>query len=95
MYCKRRLEGLRIVLQYNYCIVTNSNGEQYGEQYGQRSTVNSKFRNFFLKNKIKSNKMGQKFGKKIDEIFENKIFVDKYDLIYWINGLALLMNAGT
>ena len=39
--------------------------------------------------------MGQNFEKKIDEIFENKIFVDKYDLIYWINGLALLINAWT
>ena len=38
--------------------------------------------------------MRQNFGKK-NEIFENKIFVDKYDLIYWINGLALLMNAMT
>ena len=38
--------------------------------------------------------MGQNFEKK-NEIFENKIFVDKYELIYWINGLALLMNAGT
>ena len=37
--------------------------------------------------------MGQNFEK--NEIFENKIFVDKYDLIYRINGLALLMNAGT
>ena len=36
--------------------------------------------------------MGQNFEKK-SEIFENKIFVDKYDLIYWINGLALLMNS--
>ena len=64
---------------------------------GQWSTVNSKFRIFFFflwKNKIKSNKMGQNFEKKY-EIFENKIFVDKYDFIYWINGLALLMNAGT
>ena len=39
--------------------------------------------------------MGLNFEKKNNEIFENKIFVDKYDLIYWINGLALLMNAGT
>ena len=38
--------------------------------------------------------MGQNFEKK-NEIFENKIFVDKYELIYLINGLALLMNAGT
>ena len=28
LYCKRRLEGLRIVLQYNYCVVTNTNNEQ-------------------------------------------------------------------
>ena len=39
--------------------------------------------------------MGQHFEEKKNEIFENKFFVDKYDLIYWINGLALLMNAGT
>ena len=32
LYCKRRLEGLRIVLQYNFCIVTNSNRVQYREQ---------------------------------------------------------------
>ena len=37
--------------------------------------------------------MGQNFEK--NENFENKIFVDKYDLMYWINGLALLVNAGT
>ena len=38
--------------------------------------------------------MGQNFEKK-NEIFENKIFVDKYDLKYRINGLALLTNAWT
>ena len=32
--------------------------------------------------------MGQNFEKKNDEIFENKIFVDKYDLIYWKKKLS-------
>ena len=41
------------------------------------NTVHHKtFSKFFLK----LNKMGQNFGKKI-EIFENKLFVDKNDLI--------------
>ena len=49
---------------------------------------------FFIKlNKQKSNKIGQNFGKM--KFSKNKIFVDKFDLIYWINGLALFMNART
>ena len=38
--------------------------------------------------------MRQNFGKK-NEIFENKIFVDKNDLICGIGCLASLMNART
>ena len=49
------------MLQYNFCIVTNSTREQYCEQYREqyceqyvgRSTVNSNFEFFFLKNQIK------------------------------------------
>ena len=39
--------------------------------------------------------MGQDFEKKKKKFSKKKNFVDKYDLIYWINGLALLVNAGT